>query len=155
MVIIPANTIFAVIFSDRLTQQLQLPTGSSPPCLPCNLITSRPFPTPRKFGRPNRPTSALTLPPVDNQNFPFLFILRLFWFIKAPHATFDWSRPILCQAKGTIRLWMYNVRVQIGALNSNTITFLHISAFDVPQRNQNKMWHAHLIKMNSICSAGL
>jgi hypothetical protein len=25
----------------------------------------------------------------------------------------------------------------------------------VPQRNQNKMWHAHQIKMNSICSAGL
>jgi hypothetical protein len=79
---------FAVIFSDRLTQQLQLPTESSPPFLPCSLIISRPFPTPRKFGRPNRPTSALTLPPVDNRICPFLLYSTTFLVYQSPARNF-------------------------------------------------------------------
>ena len=54
------------LIADRLTQQQLPPTESSLPCLPSSLITSRPFPTLRKFGRPNRLISVLTLPLVDN-----------------------------------------------------------------------------------------
>ncbi len=92
----PANTIFAVIFPDRLTQLLQLPTESSPPCLPCSLIISRPFPTPRKFGRPNRPISALTLPLVDNRICPFLLYSTTCFGLSKPRTQLSTDPDRFC-----------------------------------------------------------
>ncbi len=131
MVIIPAYTIWLLYFPTGLRNCCSCQRSRRLSAFPAALLFPGHSRHPGSLGGQTGPLPRSRCRPWITEFAHFFYTRRLFWFIKAPHATFDWSRPILCQAKGTIRFWMYNVRVQIGALNSNTITFLHISTFYV------------------------
>ncbi len=107
MVNIPANTILLLYFPTGLRNSCSCQRSRRLPSFPAALLFPGHSRHPGSLGGQTGPLPRSRCRPWITEFAHFFYTRRLFWFIKAPHATFDWSRPILCQAEGTIRLWMY------------------------------------------------
>lgn len=110
MVIIPQMHFCCYYFPTGLRNSCSCQRSRRLPAFPAALLLPGHSRHPRSLGGQTGPLPRSRCRPWITNFAHFLYTRQLFGFIKAPHATFDWSRPILCQAKGTIRLWMYNAR---------------------------------------------